>query len=83
LVGNISPSHDLLMYIIFQGSLGASYKTFFILNSRNLNFVNFLSILRKLLHAKEKAKLFIVFLKMIIIIAAVYGNEIVTSSKTT
>jgi hypothetical protein len=56
LVENIYPSHDLLMYIIFQGSLGATYKTFFILNSRNLDFVNFFSILIKFLHAKEKSK---------------------------
>jgi hypothetical protein len=55
LVENICPSHGLLMYIIFQGSLG-----FFILNTGNLDFVNFLSIprsiLRKFLHAKEKSK---------------------------
>jgi Ca2+-binding EF-hand superfamily protein len=56
LVENICPSHDLLMYSIFQGSLGASYKTFVILNSGTLDFVNFLSILRKFLHAKEKQK---------------------------
>jgi hypothetical protein len=45
LVENICPSHDFLMYIIFQGSLGASYKTFFILNLGNSDFVNFLFIL--------------------------------------
>jgi hypothetical protein len=42
------------MYIIFQGNRGASYKTFFILNSGNLDFVN--SLFRKFLHAKEKSK---------------------------
>jgi Ca2+-binding EF-hand superfamily protein len=56
LVENICPSHDPFKYIIFQGSLGASYKTFDILNSGNFDFVNFLSILKKFLHAKEKIK---------------------------
>jgi hypothetical protein len=74
------------MFIIFQGSVGASYKTFVILISGNLVFFYFLSILRKFLHAKEKIKALYcnVMLTMIIIIASVYGNEFVTiSSKTT
>jgi hypothetical protein len=72
------------MYNLFQGRLGASYKTFFILNSQSLDFVNFLSILRKFLHANEKSKaLYCVFDDDKIIIAAVYDNEFVTSSKTT
>jgi hypothetical protein len=108
IVENICPSHNLLMYIIFQCSFGASYKTFVILNSGNLDFVNFLPILRKFIHVKEKSKALYCFfmisadyatyekyvetclhvkedycvLTMIIIIAAVYGNEFVTSSKT-
>jgi hypothetical protein len=72
------------MYFIFQGSLGAVYKTFVILNSGNLDFVNFLSILIKFLHAKEKSKaVYCVFDAMIISITARYGNEFVTSFKTT
>jgi hypothetical protein len=71
------------MYIIFQGSLGASYKTFVILNSGNSDFLNFLSILRKFLHAKEKSKALYCVFEDDNIIAAVYGNEFGTSSKTT
>jgi hypothetical protein len=84
LVENICPSHDLLMYIIFQGSLGASYKTFFILSSRNLDFVNFLSILTKFLHAKEKSKaLYCVFDDDNHYGSCIWYNEFLTSSKTT
>jgi hypothetical protein len=74
LVENICPAHDLLMYIIYF-----SYKNIVTLNSENLVFAYFLFILRKFLHAKEIVKLFIMFLT----IAAVYGNEFVTSSKST
>jgi hypothetical protein len=78
LVEDICPSHDFLMLIIFPGSLGASYKTFVILNSGNLNFLSFFVDT-----LKKKVKLFLVFLTMIIIIAAVYGNEFITRTKTT
>jgi hypothetical protein len=40
-------------------------------------------MLRKFLHIKKDVKLFLVFLMMIIIIAAVYGNEFITRTKTT
>jgi hypothetical protein len=46
----------LIIFNIFLCSLGASYKTFVILNSGNLNFWNFLSILRKFLPIKETSK---------------------------
>jgi hypothetical protein len=36
--------------------LGASYKTFVIQKSGNLDFVNFLSLFKKFLHGKEKNK---------------------------
>jgi hypothetical protein len=69
--------------LFFLCSLGASYKTFVILNSGNLDSSSFLSIIRKFLHAKEKNKAHSCVFVMIIIIAAVYGNEFVTSFKTT
>jgi hypothetical protein len=53
-----------------------------ILNSGNLDFVNILSIyLENSYTLKKKVKLFILFFTMKIIIAAVYGNEFVTSSQ--
>jgi hypothetical protein len=68
------------MYIIIQGSLGASYKAFVIQNSGILDFWSCLSTLRKFLPIKKEVKLFLVFLMIIIIIAAIYGNEFITSS---
>jgi hypothetical protein len=71
---NICPSHDLLMFIFFLFSLGASYKTFAIPNSENLEFWSFLSILESSYRQKKKIKLIFVFLTMIIIIVAGYGS---------